>query len=237
MPHEFWEVLQFSVLSLVVLFVLTKLIGNRQMSQLTMFDYIIGISLGSIAAEMASRPGDENWYGILAMCVYAAIAILIEFINNKSRKIRKIILGQPMVLYDNGTLYYNNLKSARLDLTEFMTECRSAGYFDLSELQLILMEVNGKLSFLPNAPNRPLTPVDMELSPKQTRPTIAIIMDGSILTDRLKATGNNETWLTKQMKAQGFDNPKDVFLATVDNNNALTIYEKNEDVYSESHYA
>lgn len=237
MPHEFWEVLRFSIISLAVLFVLTKLIGNRQMSQLTMFDYIIGISMGSIAAEMASRPGDENWYGILAMCVYAAFAILIGVLNDKSRKLRKIILGEPLVLFDNGVLYYNNLKSARLDLTEFMTECRGAGYFDLSGLQLVLMEVNGKLSFLPNEQNRPLTPLDMDMDPKQTRPAIAVIMDGSILTDRLKTTGNNETWLTKQMKAQGFDDPKDIFLASVDNNNVLTLYEKNEDAQRESHYS
>lgn len=231
------QVVLYSVSSLVVLFILTKLMGNRQMSQLTMFDYVIGISIGSLAAEMASHPEPESILGLVAMVIYAGISILINVINDKSRKFRHFVLGDPLILYDHGTLYYNNLKKAKMDLTEFMTACRNAGYFDLAQLQIILMEINGKLSFLPNEENRPLTPADMQMSPQQSRPVIAVVMDGVVLPERLKTTGNNEAWLTKQMELQGFKNPADILLATVDSNNALAIYEKNEDRNAKRYYA
>lgn len=230
------HVLALSLVSLAFLFFLTKMMGNRQMSQLTMFDYISGITLGSLAGEMASHPEAEAWLGLLAMAVYGGVTILINILDDKSRKARRFILGQPTILYDRGTLYYNSLKKARMDLTEFTTACRNAGYFDLSQLQMVVMEINGKLSFLPNEPDRPLTPKDMQLTPAQSRPPIAVIMDGVFLPERLKATGNTESWLTKQMEIQGFKDVHDIFLATVDADNALSIYEKNEDVPTKPFY-
>ena len=93
------------------------------------------------------------------------------------------------------------------------------------------------MRFLPNEPDRPLTPRDMQLAPAQCRPPTAIIMDGVFLPERLKATGNTESWLTKQMELQGFKDVKDIFLATVDADNALSIYEKNEDVPAKPFYS
>ncbi|MEG2252022.1 MAG: DUF421 domain-containing protein, partial [Clostridia bacterium] len=156
---------------------------------------------------------------------------------NKSLKLRKVFLGEPLVLYDRGTLYYNSLKKAKIDLNEFMTECRGAGYFDLAQLQLVLLEVNGLMSFLPNAGDRPLTPSDMRITPTQARPVIAVITDGTMRPERLKATGNDEKWLRKQMEVQGYTDVRDILLATVDADNALAIYEKNEDRESKGYYA
>lgn len=153
--EDFGLVLVYSLGSLVWLFVLTKLMGNRQMSQLTLFDYIIGISIGSIAAEMASHPEEDAWLGLIAMTIYALVAVGFNVLNDKSLKARRVLIGSPLVLLDHGQLYRQNLKRAKLDLNELLAECRSAGYFDLSELEMILMEVNGKLSFLPVSQNRP----------------------------------------------------------------------------------
>ncbi len=230
------HVTALTVVSFAFLFLITKLMGNRQMSQLTMFDYIAGITLGSLAGEMASHPEPEAWLGLVAMGIYAVLTILINVMNDKSRKARRFFLGQPTILYDRGKLYYSSLKKARLDLSEFMTECRSAGYFDLTQLQMVVMEINGKLSFLPNEPDRPLTPKDMQMEPQQSRPPIAVIMDGVFLPDRLKSTGNTESWLKKQMEIQGFTDARDILLATVDSDNALTIYEKNEDIEVKAFY-
>lgn len=230
------HVVVLSAVSFAFLFLVTKLMGNRQMSQLTMFDYIAGITLGSLAGEMASHPDPESWLGLASMAVYAALTILINVMNDKSRKARRLFLGQPTILYDRGTLYFSSLKKARLDLSEFMTECRNAGYFDLAQLQMVIMEVNGKLSFLPNEQDRPLTPGDMQMEPQQSRPPMAVIMDGVFLPNRLKATGNTESWLKKQMELQGFTDMEDILLATVDENNALAIYEKNEERESKEFY-
>lgn len=231
------HVVLLSFFSLLVLFILTKLMGKRQMSQMSLFDYIVGISIGSLAAEMASHPDEESWLGLASMVIYAGVAILINVWDDKSRKVRHFVQGDPLILFDHGTLYYNNLKKAKMDLNEFMTECRNSGYFDLALLQLIVMESNGKLSFLPNEMNRPLTPADMQMQPKQSRPVVAVITDGVVLPERLKATGNTESWLYKQMESQGFKDPSDIFLATVDADNALAIYEKNEDRVEKRYYA
>ncbi len=225
-----------STAAFFVLFILTKFMGNRQMSQLTTLDYIIGISIGSIAAEMAVHPETDSWLGIPAMGVFALLAVVMNVIDDKSIRLRGKILGTPTVLYERGTLYYNNLKKSKLDLSELLTECRGAGYFDLSQLELIIMEVNGKLSFLPIEAQRPLTPGDMNLAPKQSRPAIPVIMDGAVLTAQLKTSGNDENWLKKQIEIQGFSDCKDILLAMVDDGNMLTIYEKNEDKEARSYY-
>lgn len=222
-------VLALSLSSFVALAVLTRLMGNRQMSQLTMMDYVVGISIGSIAAEMAARPDADNWFGLIAMAVYAGLAILLNVLNDKSLRVRALVLGKPTVLWERGTLYYNNLRGAKMDLTEFLTQCRQAGYFDLSQLELVLLEVNGKLSFLPVEGARPLTPADMGMTPKQSRPAIPVVMDGALLSSQLRLSGNDESWLQKQLAAQGYAELDDILLATVDADNALAVYEKNED--------
>ncbi|MDD3412144.1 MAG: DUF421 domain-containing protein [Eubacteriales bacterium] len=212
--------------SVAALFVLTKLMGNRQMSQLSLFDYIMGISIGSIAAEMATNLDGDPLLPLMSMVVYALIDVGINVLNNKSRKARAVFLGTPLVLFNNGTLYDQNLRKAKLDLTEFLTQCRSSGYFDLGQLQLVIMEVSGRLSFLPAESARPLTPADMSLAPPQSRPVVPVIMDSVVLPERLKATGNDENWLKKQLLAQGFQDPDDVLLATVDTGNNLAVYER-----------
>lgn len=218
------QVALYSVCSLAALFVLTKLMGNRQMSQLTLFDYIIGISIGSLAAEMASHPEPESWLGLPAMIIYALLALGINVLNTRSLKARNLFLGSPLVLLDQGRLIYGNLKTAKLDLNELMAECRAAGYFDLAQLQMIMLEVNGKLSFLPNETSRPLTPEDVGLSPGQSRPAVAVVMDGVVFETRLKAIGLNGEWLAKQLKAQGYNDCAHILLATVDHQQALAVY-------------
>lgn len=235
--NDIWNVLLQSVCSLAVLFILTKLMGNRQMSQLTMFDYIAGISIGSIAANMASQADPDLWQCLIGMAVYALCTLGINLLNDHSQKARQIILGSPVVLYDRGKLYYDNMKKTKLDLTELLALCRSAGYFDLSELQMILLEVNGKLSILPNACSRPLTPADMQLSPQQERPVVAVVMDGVVYSKRLHAIGLDERWLDKELEIQGYRDYQDILLATVDPSNVLAVFERDEYHKSKDYYA
>ena len=117
---DIFKVLITSVVSIVVLFFITKAIGNRQMSQLTMFDYINGITIGSIAAELATSL-EEFTKPLTALIVYGLVSFLIAYITNKSIKIRRFVEGQALLLYDNGTIYEKNLMKAKLDIDEFLT--------------------------------------------------------------------------------------------------------------------
>lgn len=230
-----WQVAVFSIASLIALFVLTKLMGNRQMSQMTMFDYIIGISFGSLAAEMAAHPEEESWLVLVAMTVYAMITLLINFFNMHSLKSRKVFLGAPLVIMDKGKLYISGLKKAKIDLNELLAECRTAGYFDLEELEMILLEVNGKLSFLPKSQNRPLTAADISRRTKPERPSVAVVMDGVPLVDKLRENGYDEKWLQKQIAAAGYPDCKNVLLAMV-NDGKLTVFPREDSLQPKNSY-
>lgn len=220
---EILRIIITSAVSLFVLFLLTKLMGSKQVSQLTMFDYIIGISIGSIAAEMATEL-DTPLNSLAAMIVYGIIAAAVSYISEKSLKARKLLSGKPLVLLDNGKLYRENMKKARMDINEFLMQCRSQGYFDISNIQTAVMEFNGRMSILPKSTERPLTPNDMNIDPEQEHMTIALIEDGVIIEENLKASGKDYIWLKKQLKEQGFNIPEDVLLAMCDRDNRLTVF-------------
>lgn len=223
---DYLNILAVSTGSVIVLFLLTKLMGNRQMSQLSMFDYIIGITIGSIAAEMATALEGDFLKPLIAMVVYALLAFFFSWITSKSLKCRRIVTGETRILLDNGKIYRNNLKKAHLDLTEFLCLCRNSGYFNLSDLQCAILEANGKISFLPKSTKRPVTPQDLSLAPDIEKPLVTIIADGEVLEDNLQFTGNNDTWLYKELRAQGVSDPKEVFFAACDCNNVLSVYVK-----------
>lgn len=221
-------VLLTSVGSVIALFLLTELMGKKQIAQLSMFDYINGITIGSIAAEMATSLEDDFLKPLLAMAIYALASILISKLSCKSLMFRKIFTGRPLILLERGKLYKNSLKKAKLDLNEFLTQCRNNGYFDINNIDTAVLEPNGKISFLPVSSQRPATPADLNVDVAQEKMPINIIVDGILLEDNLKYTGNNEIWLKKQLKAQGVSKEEDVFLATCNNNNELTLYLKIE---------
>ena len=220
---EIISIILVSVSSVITLFLLTKLMGNKQVSQLSMFDYIIGISIGSIAAEFATELENPE-HSLTAMLVYGLSAYLVSIVTGKSTRLRKIIIGRPLILFDKGKLYRNNLKKARLDLSDFLTHCRNQGYFDLTQIRTAVFEYNGSVSILPIETNRPLEPQDMDLQPVQQEILVNVILDGNINEQNLSRTGNNKVWLEKQLKIQGFHDAQEVYLGcvnTVDNNLVL----------------
>lgn len=223
------HIIILSVGSLITLFILTKLMGYRQMSQMSMFDYINGITIGSIAAEMATALDRDPLHCVTAMAVYALFDVLLSLISLKSIRLRRFIVGRPLILLNNGSIYEKNLKKAKIDINEFLIQCRVAGYFDISKLQSAVLEADGRISFLPLSTERPLTAADVKLSPEQETMTANVIIDGHIMQKNLHHTGKDETWLHRQLKAQGADNVRDVLLASVDMQNKLTVYLKNSD--------
>lgn len=218
------KIISLSFGSLVILFILTKLMGNREMSQLTMFDYIVSITIGSIAAEMATSLENNFMEPVVAMVVYGLVTLLISYITCKSLNLRRFFTGRAKILLDNGKLYRKNFKSSKIDLNDFLMECRINGYFNLGDIQTAILEPNGKVSFLPKALKRPSTPEDLNLSPKQENAVINVILDGVLLKENLSRTGNNLNWLENNLKKQGINDIKKVFLATCDNQNSLSVY-------------
>ena len=208
-----------------VLFLVAKFIGHKQIAQLDFFDYITGITIGSIAAEMATEL-EEPWKPLTAMLIYGGVTLLLSIIANKFARTRKYLNGTPTILMDHGKLFYENLKKAKLDLSEFMVMCREQGYFDLTNIQTAVFEYNGKLTILPVSSQRPVTPDDMHIAPEQELLFTELIMDGRILEDNLKRMGLDLSWLEKQLKQRHIRSPKDVILAVCDRNLKFVVYEK-----------
>ena len=210
------------------LFLVAKFIGHKQIAQLDFFDYITGITIGSIAAEMATEL-EEPWRPLTAMVIYGGVTLLLSTVSKEFPRSRKYLNGTPTILMDHGKLYHENLKKAKLDLSEFMVMCRQQGYFDLTSIQTAVFEYNGKLTILPVSSHRPATPNDMNLCPEQELLFTELIMDGRILEDNLKRMGLDLTWLDKQLKQRHIHSAKDVFLAVCDRNLKFALYEKSHD--------
>lgn len=212
-----------SVLSAVALFIIAKIMGHKQMSQLDFFDYISGITIGSIAAELATEL-EKPWKPLIAMIIYGIITVVLTLTTSKLPKMRKFINGTPTIILNNGKIYRENMKKAKMDLSEFMVMCRQEGYFNLSDIQTAIFEYNGRLTILPKATKRPLNPTDMNIVPPHESINTEVIMDGRILEENLKRLGLDINWLNKELECQGYKNAKEIFLGICDNNKNLTLF-------------
>lgn len=212
-----------SLLSIVSLFVIAKIMGHKQISQMDFFDYICGITIGSIAAELATEL-EEPYKPFIALVLFGLVSLLLSIITNKLPKTRKFINGTPTILMSDGKLYRKNMKKAKLDLSEFMLLCREQGYFELKDIQTVVFETNGKLSILPVSEKRPANPSDFGITPESAEINTEIIMDGRIMDENLHRLGLDMKWLEKQLSEQGYSSAKEVFLAVSDKNNKLTVY-------------
>lgn len=222
---EFVYLIVLSLASILVLFILTKIMGFRQISEMSFFDYIVGISIGSIAAEMATNIDLEWWKGVTAMAIYGGVGFLLSFITQKSIKARKFISGQPIILIENGKIIRENLNKARIEINDLLTSARGNGYFNLSDIDFAIMETTGKISFMPVPLKRPLNPKDFNFAPQKEGLYINVIVDGRIMEKDLKNAHMTKSELKNLLKNKG-KRAEDILLATVDINKQLTIYEK-----------
>lgn len=220
---ELGQTLLTTLGSIAVLFLLTRLMGSRQVSQMTMFDYAIGITFGSIAAELATEL-EAPLRPLTALVVYGLVAVGIAVLTNRSLKARRLVTGKPLVLLEGGVIYRENLKRARLDLSEFLTYCRIGGWFDLNQLQAAVLEHNGVVSFLPKETDRPATPADLNLDPKQVQLQVPFVMDGVLLPDNIRQAGKQESWVHRSLLRQGYQDAGDVLLALWDGGEKLTVF-------------
>lgn len=212
-----------TLLSIAVIFLLAKLMGTKQVSQMTMFDYVVGITIGSVAAELATEL-EEPAKPLTALILYGLVAVCISVLTSKSVKARSLVTGKPLVLLEKGVIYRENLKKARLDLSEFLTYCRIGGWFDLNQLQAAVLEHNGVVSFLPKETDRPATPMDLNLNPKQALIQTPFVMDGVLLSDNIRKAGKQESWVHRSLLRQGYKDEKDVLLALWDGGEKLTVF-------------
>lgn len=204
-----------SILSMAMMFLITRWGGKRQIAQMSPFDYLNAVTVGSIAAEMATNL--ESWYRpFTALLVYGAITWLVEVSACKSVVLRTFWSGRSTILMKNGVILKENLRRATIDLNEFLGQARIAGFFDPNEIDTAILENNGQISFLPKSTHRPATPEDLQISVEPTSAWYDLILDGRLMEDNLKAAGREEGWLQAQLHAKGIGQRSEVFYAACD---------------------
>ncbi len=221
---EWLKVLWLAPLSYVALFLITKLIGYRQLSQLSIFDYINGITIGSIAAELATEL-EQPLRPLLAMVLYCLLVVATSLLTSRWLPLRRWLSGRTLILLENGKLYRENLKKSKLDVNEFLAQCRDQGYFDLEDIQLAVLETSGKISFLPKSATRPATPKDLGVAVQTALPQINLVVDGRVLGDNLRFLGFDDTWLETRLAAQKTA-AADCLLVTADREGTLRVFPK-----------
>ncbi len=224
---EFITIIIRCIIALSVLFTITKILGKKQVSQLSLFDYVIGISIGNFAAEIIINMETKFLNGIFAMTMFGLIAYIVDLLTLKSIILRRIFMGVPTTLIQKGKILENNLKKVKFDVNDLLEECRSKGYFDIKEIEYAIMESKGTLSILPKGDYKPITIKDMNLKPKNQTLVANIIIDSKIMKKNLKNMNKTEEWLEQQLKEKGYPNKEKILLATLDTNEKITIYEKN----------
>ena len=224
---ELFDVTIRAISSLITLFLVTKMLGKKQVSQLSLFDYVIGISIGNFAAEMTINLESKEINGIWAVVLFGLFAYLVSYLTMKSIVLRRFFMGTPTVIIQNGKILENNLKKVKFDINDMLEEIRNAGYFDVSQVEYAIMEANGKFSILPKSDYRPITPKDMKIKVEKEGLCSNVIIDGKIMHNNLNNINKDEKWLNKQLKIKGYSDISKILLATIDISEKIVIYERN----------
>lgn len=224
---NFFNICFRTILVLIILFFITKMMGKKQISELNFFDYVVGITIGSIAADISLDIEKNMIAGIAALFIYGFISYIISFISIKSILARRFFIGVPTVLVEKGKIIESGLKKSKIDVNDLLMEARENGYFNLDEIDYALMEVNGNISFLPKEKEKPVTKRDMKIKCSNEGLTVNAIIDSKYMVNNMKAINKDKEWLDHELKVNGYDNYDNILLATIDNNYKVTIYEKN----------
>lgn len=219
---EWLEVVVRTLFAVVVLFFLTKLLGKRQVSQLSFFEYITGITVGSLAAYI-SLDTDKYWHlGLIALIVWVACSLGIEWLQMKSKKARDFIDFKSTVLIKDGKILEDHMKKERLTTDELLEELRKKDVFNISEVEFAIMESDGAINVLLKKEYLPLSAKDLGVKVAPQKESQAVIMDGKVLDKPLDTLNLTRSWLDGALEKMGLT-VENVFLAQVDSYGELTV--------------
>ncbi|QRG66785.1 DUF421 domain-containing protein [Brevibacillus choshinensis] len=209
-----------SIGAIIYLFILTKLIGKRQIRQLTYIEYIVGITIGSIAGFMAMEMDGPVYHSLISLTIFALFPVLLEWLSLKSKGIRNVVEGNATILIKDGKILEDNLKSERLTAEDLLEHLRMKNVFRVADVEFALMETSGELSVLLKSQHQPLTPQHLELTVSPAEEPQAVIMDGAIMDEPLSTLGLNRRWVRAELEKAGVA-LENVFLGQVDKGGQL----------------
>ena len=226
--NEGLVVLVRSIIAFFSLLIFAKILGKQQISQLTFFDYALGITIGSIAATLTTDLSSRAWPHFVGLFAWALLGYLMEYITEKWRYVAKYIEGEPAIVIMNGKIMEDVLRKMRYTAADIMALLRNKDVFDLSQVDFAIIEPNGQLSVLKKPDYEPLTPKDMNIVKAPSGISTELIYDGVLINENLRQLNKTEKWLTDQLKMNEVKDISEVFLATLTPSGSLYI-DKYED--------
>jgi uncharacterized membrane protein YcaP (DUF421 family) len=211
-----------SIIFIAILFLMTKIVGKKQISEMTFFEYVSGITIGSIAAEAVMGLDNNIFHGLLGVFLFGLTALLVDYSALKSKKFRDFVEGKSTVFIKDGKILEENLKKERFSTDELAELLRIKNVFRVADVEFATLEPTGELSVLLKKENRPLTPKDLQMYVPNEKEPSTIIMDGRILNDQLARSGKNRAWLNIELQKLGVT-LSNVFFAQVDAYGQLTV--------------
>ncbi len=223
------QILIRSLVMFAILFLIVKINGKKQIKNLTLYDYVLSITIGSIAADSIISLDTPLYDGIIALVVFGIIGYITSLISYHNHTVEEIVDGEPLVLFENDNFNYEALEEAKLSVAKVLENCRLKGCFDINELGTAILEPSGDISVLLKEKNQPITSTDLKnnLQKKSSKQTLnhLIIVDGVLNESELKKAHKSKTWLNKYLK----DKKKkisNVTLLTIDKNDKITMFNK-----------
>ncbi len=216
---EIGKVILNSTMAFFFLFIIAKIMGKKQIAQLDFIDYIIGISLGSIAAQMAFDTELPFYYFLIAMAMFALLDIILSLLGRKAMFLKKIVVGRPVALIEEGKLIYKNIQKTKLSINEFLSLCREAGYFDISDIAYCFFETSGKLSVLPKSEAMPIVAKDLNIKLPESSLSTELILDGKIVDAALAKIAKSREWLYQKINVENDEAIKNIALVLYDEDN------------------
>ncbi len=204
-----------SVIAFFSLLIFARILGKQQISQLTFFDYTLGITIGSIAAELTVDLSSRAWPHWVGLLTWAILGYLMEYITMKWRYAAKCIEGEPTIIIMEGKIMENALRKMRYTVSDVMEQLRNKDVFDLTEVNFAIIESNGQLSVLKKPEYENVTCKDLKIDKKKSGISTELIYDGILIEENLKQLNKDKKWLMNQLKSQGIKDVSEVFLATL----------------------
>ncbi len=216
---EFIEMTLRSVVAISALFASTKVMGRRELAEMSMFDYILGISIGAIGAELAINL-EEDWYDyVVVMGIFVGLHQISTFLTMKNTWARKFFEGAPVILMQDGKIIEKNLRRVQYDINTLLEDCRLEGYFDITDVDTAIMESTGTISFIPKEQDET----------KQIQIPANLIIEGRIIRHALEGIGKDEAWLREKLHQENIE-MSEVLLASYNKKRGLKIHERTRDI-------
>ncbi|MDS0526928.1 DUF421 domain-containing protein [Clostridium sp. SHJSY1] len=221
--EEIIDIVLQTLIAFFAILLITRILGRQQVAQLTLYEYINGITFGSIAATVATDLGQASRGHIVGLFLFGILTFIMSYVCKNSRTFSKIIDGEPVLVVQDGHIFERNLSKFQYTVDDLNHLLRKKDIFNLQDVKYAILETTGEVSVLKVANKENIKVEDMNLQVAQEELVTDIIVTGKIIYDNLEKRGVSVNWLTSQLKMMGVKNIEDVYYATLDNNKKIYI--------------